>query len=219
MAHQNNAGRWFPSDGCCLEHAGVKGQKWGVRRYQNEDGSLTEEGKRHYGYYDKPNGEKDYKRLQKDAAKDAKEYARAKAYYGEGAGIRRKQIKNLISERMKDEDYKREFERLLSGQDMSKHQKAANRERKVQDTKKAVGKTARGVKNLMMGVGSASITAIALYNVAKMTGAGDKIAKYGKQSLSSVLNAAKNIVNKVKPAAKAASHVTQNGRINWGAYR
>ena len=29
-----------------LEHHGVKGMKWGVRRYQNEDGSLTSVGKR-----------------------------------------------------------------------------------------------------------------------------------------------------------------------------
>lgn len=28
-----------------LMHHGIKGQKWGVRRYQNEDGSLTKEGK------------------------------------------------------------------------------------------------------------------------------------------------------------------------------
>lgn len=27
-----------------LYHHGVKGQKWGVRRYQNPDGSLTPEG-------------------------------------------------------------------------------------------------------------------------------------------------------------------------------
>ena len=33
-----------------LCHHGVKGQKWGVRRYQNKDGSLTAEGrKRRYG--------------------------------------------------------------------------------------------------------------------------------------------------------------------------
>ena len=28
-----------------LYHFGVKGQKWGIRRYKNEDGSLTEEGR------------------------------------------------------------------------------------------------------------------------------------------------------------------------------
>lgn len=32
----------------CLSHSGIKGQKWGVRRFQNEDGSLTEAGKRRY---------------------------------------------------------------------------------------------------------------------------------------------------------------------------
>lgn len=32
-----------------LMHHGVKGQHWGVRRYQNEDGSLTEAGRQHYG--------------------------------------------------------------------------------------------------------------------------------------------------------------------------
>ena len=33
-----------------LYHFGTKGMKWGRRRYQNEDGSLTDEGRRHYGY-------------------------------------------------------------------------------------------------------------------------------------------------------------------------
>lgn len=32
-----------------LMHHGIKGQKWGIRRFQNEDGSLTAEGREKYG--------------------------------------------------------------------------------------------------------------------------------------------------------------------------
>ena len=31
-----------------LKHFGIKGQKWGVRRFENEDGTLTPEGKERY---------------------------------------------------------------------------------------------------------------------------------------------------------------------------
>lgn len=31
-----------------LRHAGIKGMRWGIRRYQNKDGSLTELGKKRY---------------------------------------------------------------------------------------------------------------------------------------------------------------------------
>ena len=36
-------------EGTCLVHHGIKGQKWGVRRFQNSDGTLTSAGKAHYG--------------------------------------------------------------------------------------------------------------------------------------------------------------------------
>lgn len=47
-----------------LNHHGIKGQKWGRRRYQNQDGSLTPAGKQRYGSEDNFNKqyEKDIKR-------------------------------------------------------------------------------------------------------------------------------------------------------------
>lgn len=65
-----------------LEHSGIKGQRWGVRRFQNEDGTLTEEGKKRYGigrFQDEDGnlteeGKKKYgTQIRKD--KDGKKYA------------------------------------------------------------------------------------------------------------------------------------------------
>lgn len=35
-----------------LQHHGIKGQRWGIRRFQNKDGSLTKDGKRRYSNSD-----------------------------------------------------------------------------------------------------------------------------------------------------------------------
>lgn len=47
-----------------LAHHGIKGQKWGVRRFQNEDRTLTEEGKERYS-----KGERLASKLYKEAQK------------------------------------------------------------------------------------------------------------------------------------------------------
>jgi hypothetical protein len=74
-----------------LYHHGVRGQKWGVRRYQNEDGSLTNAGQRRYARdarekefneYDNSSG-KYYKKSKKngrtDLEFDAKRYVKEDA--------------------------------------------------------------------------------------------------------------------------------------------
>src|SRR3569833_2872175 len=102
-----------------LEHYGVKGMKWGVRH----DGPPGVSGKTN--------------RL---AKKDAKEFARAKQFYGEGAGNRRKLIRATVEGRSKkDPSYKKAFDHHLSKQDTSKHASAARNERKRKDVKKSVG--------------------------------------------------------------------------------
>ena len=46
MPDYSFAGMTYSSE---LYHYGIKGQKWGVRRYQKEDGTLTNAGKARYG--------------------------------------------------------------------------------------------------------------------------------------------------------------------------
>lgn len=90
-----------------LVHHGVKGQRWGIRRYQNPDGSLTAEGKRKLNTYKvKQNenltkySEKKNAKFKKKLSKNLSEEKRKKIvnkYYAELAAqaIERSAIKNL----------------------------------------------------------------------------------------------------------------------------
>lgn len=53
-----------------LAHHGILGQKWGVRRYQNEDGSLTPAGEKHVA---KQQLKSDLKQMRKDRKQMTKE--------------------------------------------------------------------------------------------------------------------------------------------------
>ena len=156
-----------------LTHHGIKGQKWGIRRFQNEDGSLTPAGRR---------------RTQRLAKKDAKEFARAKMYYGEGAGNRRKLIKATVNQRSKDiPDYKEEFERQLAKQDMAKHAEKAKHERARNTAAKKTVKTTRGVLNLVLHTGAnVSAAAASAYAIAHYTGMDKKIIAWGRMALNEI---------------------------------
>lgn len=57
-------------------HSGVKGQKWGRRNYRNYDGTLTEEGKKRYDYYDnKTDRAYESAREKQKTGKDRKDWA------------------------------------------------------------------------------------------------------------------------------------------------
>lgn len=53
-----------------LEHHGIKGQKWGLRRYQNSDGSYTEEGRKRYLDSEGNKTEKGKKREARDYSRE-----------------------------------------------------------------------------------------------------------------------------------------------------
>lgn len=54
-----------------MYHHGIKGQKWGVRRYQNADGSLTEKGKLRYTVKERENSLKSISSMSDDDIKKA----------------------------------------------------------------------------------------------------------------------------------------------------
>lgn len=63
-----------------LAHHGILGQKWGVRRYQNEDGTLTEAGKKRLRKYSKKADKAD-KKIEKYEKKAEKEFEKGQKRY------------------------------------------------------------------------------------------------------------------------------------------
>jgi len=72
-----------------LMHYGIKGQKWGERRFQNPDGTLTPEGRARYREYVKDFGSSTAKRLVKSLKSGKSEHqALSKEYHRRfGAGF------------------------------------------------------------------------------------------------------------------------------------
>lgn len=101
-----------------LAHYGIKGQKWGIRRYQNPDGTLTEEGKKRQRLNDtNSNKSEKAKRIAKTAliAAGAVTLAGAAAYVGyRTRNVRKESIQKLIQEYkvLSDDELKKKVARL-----------------------------------------------------------------------------------------------------------
>lgn len=90
--------------------------------------------------------------VRRKAKKDAKEYTKAKSFYGEGAGTRRKLIKQKVEYNSKHiPGYNEAFDHYVKNTDMSKRASQAVRERKVKNAKNSAGKAVRGVGNILAG--------------------------------------------------------------------
>ncbi|QYC55001.1 hypothetical protein QCN36_gp13 [Arthrobacter phage CastorTray] len=114
-----------------LMHYGVKGMRWGKRSARPSTTPRSTE---------------------RAAAKDAKEAALAKMYYGEGAGTRRKLIKTTVEARKKnDPAYAEAYDRHFGNQNMDKVTNKAVKQRKRTDRVNATVKTGKGVRHILNG--------------------------------------------------------------------
>lgn len=132
-----NSRQEFDSPQAALAHYGVKGMQWGVRKSDRLEGVS--------------------RKTNKEAADDAREFARAKMFYGEGAGTRRKLIKAKVESRLKDPAYKKAFDHHMAKQDLGKHAEKAKSERRRKNASSSTRKTVRSAHRQFTG-GAGNVT-------------------------------------------------------------
>ena len=93
-----------------LQHHGVKGQKWGQRRYQNPDGTYTDEGKkrRRVGYTEEEKSEADKieGKVYKDMTRKERRAAKKRARHNEAERRERREFNREKEEAMRKGDLK-----------------------------------------------------------------------------------------------------------------
>lgn len=91
--------------GIYIEHHGILGQKWGIRRYQNKDGSLTSSGKKRYGKQIQKMEKKAVQKTYKEDRKNGGSFVFKS--YRQGTGENYKKAKSDFNKKMiNDSKYK-----------------------------------------------------------------------------------------------------------------
>lgn len=137
-----------------LYHHGILGMKWGERRYQYEDGSLTPEGREHYGYGARIKGaiekhkQNKIKKKRVESLKKAREAKKAK--------LEREQNKARVLKSGSASELL-EYKGELTNQEMNDAINRINNERRIADLASSEKKsTVQKIDSVMGVVGKAA---------------------------------------------------------------
>lgn len=121
--------------------------------------------------------------IKRQAIKDAHEYAAAKMFYGEGAGVRRRLINQTVQFKISNvPGYDMAFQKELAKQDFAKLSRVARRERKLIDAKNIVNRNGRAaLRGDFRAMSLPIAVAVGVGYVAHETGYDRKALEYSKK--------------------------------------
>lgn len=106
-----------------LIHYGIEGQKWGVKRYQNDDGTYTEEGLRRRKILEGSPSKKGYKQLKKQYKQNVegatKEFNQVRKESGKDKLIQDREKQKEAIEKVDDYAYKKAAELFNEYKDLN----------------------------------------------------------------------------------------------------
>lgn len=146
------------------------------------------------------------KNIQRQAQKDAYEYAAAYMAYGEGAGTKRKLIEGTVNYKMATiPGYREQFEAAAARQNMDAHAKNAKKQNRRRDANTAIARNAKAVvsgkyENVNTGLLAVGAIGYVLYK----TGYDKKLVEFGKKK-------AKQIRQRYQKHVKPEPSKTSNG--------
>lgn len=163
------------NDGTYLKHHGIKGQKWGQRRYQNEDGSLTAAGKERYGVALAKYGKAD--RLGKKLTKQINKAEKA----------RQKTLssRNKFSKELKDDNTKSLAKSIISLQYQKMNKKDAVKD--YEEGTKTLNKGYEEYKNIIKNYGDVKFKSYADSSFKKSPEYKDAVKKYVNQRINDIM--------------------------------
>lgn len=138
-----------------LYHHGILGQKWGRRRYQNSDGSLTPEGRQRYGDLDEKRGELEARRGNLRSQQETER--------------RVQQVSSQYSKTMSTQDLKDMVEHMRYEKELKSLVEA--------DNAKQVSAGREFMKEMGKKVAGIAITAVATYGINKLINRGSELKK------------------------------------------